>query len=76
MSHFNAATKVVAIEHQVYAIRLDGQWDTHPWFPKAPETPVTLKALYEVSPTPEAVRYKVWIGRLESRNYNLTLRQW
>ena len=63
-------------EHQVYAIRLDQEWDTHPSLPKAAETPITLKAIYEVVPTPEAAQYKVWTGRLESRTYKFNLRQW
>src|SRR5208282_4351813 len=41
-------------EHQVYAIRLDERWETHPLLPKTDETPITLKAIYEVPPTPEA----------------------
>jgi hypothetical protein len=63
-------------EHQVYAIRLDGRWDPHPSLPKTDETAITLKAIYEVPPTPEAAQYKVWTGRLESRTYNFKLRQW
>jgi len=63
-------------EHQVYAIRLDQEWDTHPSLLKAAETPVILKAIYEVAPTSEAAQYKVWTGRLESRTYKLNLRQW
>jgi hypothetical protein len=63
-------------EHQVYAIRLDERWETHPLLPKTDETPITLKAIYEVAPTPEAAQHKVWTGRQESRTYNLKLRQW
>ena len=63
-------------EHQVYAIRLDEWWETHPSLPKTDETAITLKAIYEVPPTPEAAEYKVWTGRLESRTYNFKLRQW
>jgi hypothetical protein len=63
-------------EHQVYAIRLDQRWETHPPLPKANETAITLKAIYEVPPTPEAAQYRVWTGRLESRSYNLKLSQW
>ncbi len=63
-------------EHQVLAIRLDERWQTHPTLPKRDEMPVTLKAVYEVPPTAEATKYKVWTGRIESRIYNLTLRQW
>jgi hypothetical protein len=63
-------------EHQVYAIRLDKRWETHPSLPKINEMPITLKAVYEVSPTPEAAKYRVWTGRLESHSYSFTLRQW
>src|SRR6266481_3550503 len=63
-------------EHQVYAIRLDEWWETHPSLPKTDEMPITLKAIYEEAPTPEAAQYKVWTGRLESRTYNFKLRQW
>jgi len=63
-------------EHQVYAIRLDERWETHPALPKADEMSITLKAIYEVASTPEAAQYKVWTGRLESRTYSFKLRQW
>jgi hypothetical protein len=63
-------------EHQVYAVRLDERWTTHPSLPKTAETAITLKAIYEVAPTPESAQYKVWTGRVESRNYNFNLRQW
>ena len=63
-------------EHQVYPIRLDEWWETHPALPKRDEMPITLKAVYEVTPTPEATEYKVWTGRLESHSYNFSLRQW
>ena len=62
-------------EHQVYPIKLD-EWETHPALPKTDEMPITLKAVYEVSTTPEASQYKVWTGRLESHSYNFSLRQW
>ena len=63
-------------EHQVYAIKLDQWWETHPVLPKVDEMPVTLKAIYEVGPTPEATQYKVWVGHIESHAYNFSLRQW
>jgi hypothetical protein len=63
-------------EHQVFAIRLDQWWETHPTFPKADETQIMLKAIYEVPPTTEAAQHKVWTGHLESRTYNLNLKQW
>jgi hypothetical protein len=63
-------------EHQVYAIRLDERWETHPLLPKTDEAPITLRAIYEVAPTPEAPQHKVWTSRVESRTYSLKLRQW
>jgi hypothetical protein len=63
-------------EHQVYGIRLDEWWETHPTLPKSDEMPITLRAVYEVTPTPEATQYKVWTGRVESHSYNFWLRQW
>jgi hypothetical protein len=63
-------------EHQVYPIRLDEWWKTHPALPKTDEMPISLKAVCEVSTTPEASQYKVWTGRLESHSYNFSLRQW
>jgi hypothetical protein len=63
-------------EHQVYPIQLDEWWETHPSLPKTDEMPITLKAVYEVSTTPEASQYKVWTGRFESHTYNFSLRQW
>jgi hypothetical protein len=63
-------------EHQVFAIRLDEWWETRPSLPKGDEALITLKAIHEVTPTPEATKYKVWTGRVESRSYNCSLRRW
>jgi len=63
-------------EHQVYPIKLDEWWEAHPALPKTNEMPITLKAVYEVSVTPEASQYKVWTGRVESHDYKFLLRQW
>ena len=63
-------------EHQVYAIRLDKSWEARPSLPWADELAITLKAIYQVSPTREAAELKVWTGRIESKTYNFTLRQW
>jgi hypothetical protein len=63
-------------EHQMFAIRFDGEWETHPILAKKDEMPITLKAIFEVTPSPEAAQQKVWTGRIESHPYNLTLRQW
>jgi hypothetical protein len=63
-------------EHHVFPIKLDEWWETHPAPPKIDEMPITLKAVYEVSTTPEATQFKVWTGRLESHSYNFSLRQW
>ncbi|HEV3219751.1 MAG TPA: hypothetical protein VGZ48_08265 [Candidatus Acidoferrales bacterium] len=67
---------VEAGEHQVFAIRLDKDWETRPVLPKRDEMPITLKAVYEATQSPEASQYKVWTGRVESHSYNITLRQW
>ncbi|HEY2499712.1 MAG TPA: hypothetical protein VGK24_21845 [Candidatus Angelobacter sp.] len=63
-------------EHQVVPIRFDEQWEVDPKLQKLNEMSITLKAIYEVSPTPEAARLGVWVGHLESREYKLVLRQW
>ena len=63
-------------EHQIYAVKLDDTWEARPIVPKANETSVALKAIYEVPSTPEAGQHKVWVGHLESRSYNFVLRQW
>ena len=62
-------------EHKVYPIRLDRWWNTT-GIPKSTETPVRLKAIFEVPSTPEASQYKVWVGRVESPYYEMTLQQW
>ena len=43
---------------------------------RAEEMPVKLKAVYEVSPTAASAQHKVWTGRVESKTYDFTLRQW
>jgi hypothetical protein len=65
-------------EHMVYAIRLDDEWDAVPPPPIADETPiaVTIKATYEVKPTPESAQQNVWTGRLESPSYKFRFRHW
>jgi len=74
--NFPSTFQIEPGEHQVYAIRFDERWDTQPSLPKADEESISLKAIYEVPPTPEAARYRVWTGRLESHTYHLKLRQW
>jgi len=37
---------------------------------------VSVKAIYEVSPTTESGKYGVWIGRVESKVFGLSLGQW
>ena len=62
-------------EHKVYPIRLDKWWDVRA-IPKSTEMPVSLKAIYQVPVTPEATTFHVWTGRVQSRNYEFTLKQW
>jgi hypothetical protein len=63
-------------EHRVFPIRLNEWWEAHPSLPKSAETPIKLKAIYEVPSTPEGTQFKVWVGHVESKTYNFTLRQW
>jgi hypothetical protein len=65
-------------EQMVFPIKLDAEWDAVPPLPIADETPlaVTLKAIYEVKPTPESAQQKVWSGRVESRAYHFNFRHW
>ena len=73
--NFPSTFRIPAGEHKVYAIRLDSDWDIGS-IPKSTETLVGLKAIYEVTNTPEAATYNVWTGRVESDVYKFTLRQW
>jgi hypothetical protein len=63
-------------EHRVYVIRLGKEWETRPELAVDAETQITLKAIYEVTVTPEATEHNVWTGRIESKPYKLTLRHW
>jgi len=65
-------------EQMVFPVKLDAEWDAVPPLPIADETPtaVTLKAIYEVKPTPESAQQKVWSGRVESRAYHFNFRHW
>ncbi len=74
--NFPSTFLVAPGEYQVYAIHLDKWWAARPAFPKADEMPITVRAIYEVLPSPESSQHKVWTGRVESHSYNFTLRQW
>jgi hypothetical protein len=65
-------------EHMVYPITLDDEWDAVPSLPTADQTPlpITIKAIYEIRPTPEAAEKKVWTGRVESISYHFNLMHW
>jgi hypothetical protein len=60
-------------EQQVYAIRFDKRWVMHPKLGGGTEIPVSLKAIYRIGSTPEATKNKVWVGRVESKSYDVTL---
>ena len=75
MRNFPSTFLIPPGEHQVYPIRLDKWWDIGS-IPKSTETPLSLRAIYEVPVTPEAATYHVWTGRVESGNYKFTLKQW
>jgi hypothetical protein len=73
----NPSTFVVAPgEYQVFPIRLDKWWEAQPALRKTAEMSVKVKAIYEVSATPESAKQGVWTGRVESKTYDYTLRQW
>ncbi len=65
-------------EQMVFPIKLNDDWNAAPPLPIADEEPVSvaMKAIYEVRPTPESSAQKVWIGRVESKNYHLYFRHW
>lgn len=63
-------------ESQVYPIRLDSEWENRPRFDNSDEIPVKVTAIYEVTPTPDSTRLKVWTGRIESPEYNFRLAHW
>lgn len=56
----------------VYPIQLDDKWNAGSRLPLANKEPVDVevKAIYEIEPTPESARYKVWTGRAESAQYH------
>lgn len=62
-------------EHMVYPIKLDETWVSVPELPTA-DVQISLKAIYEIKPTPEGTKAKVWSGRAESKSYDFTLRHW
>lgn len=65
-------------EQLVYPVRLDQEWEAASPLPLADEEPVdvTVKAIYEVKPTPESTRQNVWTGRIESTEYHFKFRHW
>jgi hypothetical protein len=65
-------------EEMVYPISLDDKWAAVPPLPMADETPIpiTIRAIYEVGPSPETSKEKVWVGRLESSSYHFKFRHW
>ena len=65
-------------EQMVFPIRLDDSWVAAAHLPIADEKPadITLKAIYEIKPTPEATQQSVWIGRIRSGEYHFQFRHW
>jgi hypothetical protein len=63
-------------EDQVFAVRFDGSWQVQPALPTKAEMPITLKAIYSVTDTPEAAKYGVWTGRVESHTSSYILFQY
>lgn len=65
-------------EQMVFPIKLNDDWNAVPALPIADEKPiiVSMKAIYELGPTPESSAQRVWIGRVESKTYHLYFRHW
>ena len=63
-------------EHEVFAIRLNDEWQAQPAFPRRDSMHVSIKAVYAVSPTAESAKYGVWTARVESMVYDFSLWQW
>ncbi|HEY6971763.1 MAG TPA: hypothetical protein VJA94_21305 [Candidatus Angelobacter sp.] len=60
---------IPAGEPMVYSIALDDEWAAVPAVPRGNDTPITIKAIYEIKPTPESAKAHVWTGRVESKSY-------
>lgn len=65
-------------EQMVYPIKLDDEWEATVPLPIADDMqiPVTLKAIYEIEGTSASAQQKVWVGRAQSRKYQLNFRHW
>jgi len=63
-------------ESKVFSVRLDESWEVQPPIQNADNTPIGLRAIYEIHRTPESDKYKVWAGRVESKQYQFDLQQW
>ena len=63
-------------ESQVYTVGLDTEWDNRPTFADSGDTSVTVKAIYEVTPTTESTKYGVWTGCIESSSCKFFLTHW
>ena len=74
--NFPSTFLIMPGEHLFYPIKLDQEWEIKPDFKKEGETKISLKAIYQVTATPEATEHKVWLGRVESKVYELTVRHW
>jgi hypothetical protein len=59
-------------EHQVYAIRLNKEWEGISDLSKLGDR-LLMRAIYQVSASPESDRYRVWTGRVESMSYKVNV---
>jgi hypothetical protein len=59
-------------EQYIYTVSLDNKWDIRP-MPEKGESNLTLKAIYQISTSPEATEQGVWTGRIESKPYKISL---
>jgi hypothetical protein len=74
--NFPSTFYILLGEHQVFPVRLDKAWKMNPEVSLGSETVITLKAIYEVKESSQSKEQHVWVGRVESKACQLTLRHW
>ena len=64
---------IPAGEHQIYAIRLNKEWEGTSELSELGNGSVMVRVIYAVSPSPESAQYGVWTGRVESIGYTVNI---
>jgi hypothetical protein len=71
--NFPGTSPIPAGEKYVYAVQLDEKWEFKPHLLALGEQQITIKAIYETKKTDQSAERKVWVGRVESKEYKLNL---